>query len=140
MDTAEVVEAAIPESKPSLPENQNQEIVPGTEARKSSKAQNPKLNKKNQVVESARKPAKPTQDAEDSELKRQKIELQIHEAIRRRAIAGVTVSFVGDTAHLKGRVDTESQKSAAEKAARAIAGVKEVRSSIEVSFLVPRDG
>jgi hypothetical protein len=140
ISTAEVVKAAIPESGPSLPENQNRDIVPGTEVRKSSKAQNPKLNKKNQLIESARKPSKPTQDAQDSELKRQKIELQIHEAIRRRAIAGVTVSFVGDTAHLKGRVDTESQKSAAEKAARTIPGVKKVRSSIEVSFLVPRDG
>ena len=77
----------------------------------------------------------PTQAAEDSELKRQKIEFQINEAIRLRAISGVTVYFVPDTAHLKGRVDTASQKSAAEKAARSIRGVKEVRSSIEVNFL-----
>ena len=98
------------------------------------------MKKQNQFIETARKPRDPTQAAEDSELKRQKIEFQIHEAIRLRAISGVTVYFVPDTAHLKGRVDTASQKSAAEKAARSIRGVKEVRSSIEVNFLEPGDG
>lgn len=152
INAAEVVKAAIPESTPALPENEDRDIVPGMEVRKSNgredreeaqpslRAQSPKSSKKNQPIESAKKLSKPTQDVEDSELKRQKIELKIHEAIRRRAITGVTVSFVGGKAHLKGRVDTEGQKSAAEKAARSIPGVKQVRSSIEVNFLLPGDG
>jgi BON domain len=131
---AEVIQAAIPPSSFSLPENQDR-----AEVKKTSEVEGPELKEQNQFIETARKP-RATQAAEDSELKRQKIEFQIHEAIRLRAISGVTVYFVPDTAHLKGRVDTASQKSAAEKAARSIRGVKEVRSSIEVNFLEPGDG
>jgi osmotically-inducible protein OsmY len=94
------------------------------------------LKKHHQGIESANKLSKQTHAPEDSELKRRKIELQIDEAIRLRAITGVTVYFVGDTAHLKGRVATETQKSAAEKAARGVPGVKDVRSSIEIEFLL----
>ncbi len=132
---AEVIQAAVPPSSFSLPENQDR-----AEVKKTSEVEGPELKKQNQLIETARKPRDPTQAAEDSELKRQKVEFQIHEAIRLRAISGVTVYFVPDTAHLKGRVDTASQKSAAEKAARSIRGVKEVRSSIEVNFLEPGDG
>jgi hypothetical protein len=132
---AEVIQAAIPPSSFSLPENQER-----AEVKKTSEVEGPELKKQNQLIETARKPRDPTQAAEDSELKRQKIEFQIHEAIRLRAISGVTVYFVHDTAHLQGRVDTASQKSAAEKAARSIRGVNEVRSSIEVNFLGPGDG
>ncbi|HXV84857.1 MAG TPA: BON domain-containing protein [Candidatus Binatia bacterium] len=127
---AEVTEAAIPPSRVSLPGNED-----GAEVRKTSAVEEPELKKQNQVIERVRKPRDPTQATEDSELKRQKIELQIDEAIRLRAISGVTVHFVGETAHLKGKVDTASQKSAAEKAARGIRGVKKVHSSIEVNFL-----
>ena len=135
MNGGEVIQAAIPPSSFSLPENQDR-----AEVKKTSEVEGPELKKQNQLIETARKPRDPTQAAEDSELKRQKVEFQIHEAIRLRAISGVTVYFVPDTAHLKGRVDTASQKSAAEKAARSIRGVKEVRSSIEVNFLEPGDG
>jgi hypothetical protein len=140
INAAEVIEAAIPQSRLSLPENQNGDIVPATDVSKSSEVQNPEVKEKNQLIESTGKPRDSTQGAEDSELKRRKIEVQIHEAIRLRAISGVTVHFVGDTAHLEGRVDTESQKSAAEKAARSVPGVKEVRSSIEVNFFLLGDG
>lgn len=85
-------------------------------------------------MESARKTAKETPAPENSEIKRQPLEREIHEAIGLRAINGVTVNVSGDTAHLTGRVDTESQKSAAELAARSVPGVKQVRSSIEVQF------
>ena len=131
---AEVIQAAIPPSRVSLPENQDR-----AEVRKTSAVEEPELKKQNELIESVTKPRDPTQAAEDSELKRQKIEFQIDEAIRLRAISGVTVDFVRDTAHLKGRVDTASQKSAAEKAAQSIRGVKKVRSSIEVNFLQPGD-
>jgi hypothetical protein len=80
-----------------------------------------------------------TRASKDSDLKVRKIKRQIEEAIRRRAISGVTVYFVRDTAHLKGRVATDSQKAAAEKAARRVQGVKNVRSSIEVDS-PSRDG
>jgi hypothetical protein len=135
INRAEVIQAAIPPSGVSLPENQDR-----AEVRKTSAVEEPELKKQNPLIESVREPPNPTQAAEDSELKRQKIEFQIHEAIRLRAISGVTVDFVRDTAHLKGRVDTASQKSAAEKAAQSIRGVKKVRSSIEVNFLQPGDG
>ena len=96
MNGAEVIQAAIPPSSFSLPENQDR-----AEVRKTSEVEGPELKKQNQLIETARKPHDPTQAAEDSELKRQKIEFQIHEAIRLRAISGVTVYFVPDTAHLK---------------------------------------
>ncbi len=71
-----------------------------------------------------------TQVSGDSEIRRKKIELEINKAIRNRAIAGVEVSFMKGTAYLEGQVETETQKSAAEQAARGVAEVKEVRSSI----------
>jgi hypothetical protein len=140
INAAEVIQAAIPQSEVLSPEKQNRDTAAATEVRKSSEAQDPELKEKDHRIESARKPSERTQGPEDSELKRQKIELQIQEAIRLRAISGVTVYLVGDTAHLKGRVDTESQKSAAEKAARSVPGVKEVRSSIEINSLLSGDG
>ena len=140
INAAEVIQAAIPQSEVLSPEKQNRDTAAATEVRKSSEAQDPELKEKDHRIESARKPSERTQGPEHSELKRQKIELQIQEAIRLRAISGVTVYFTGDTAHLKGRVDTESQKSVAEKAARSVPGVKEVRSSIEINSLLSGDG
>jgi osmotically-inducible protein OsmY len=122
------------------PESQNRDTVAGTEDRRLSEAQEPKLKETEDRIESGRKPPERTQGPEDSELKRQKLQLQIQEAIHLRAIDGVTVYFVGDTAHLKGRVATERQKSVAENAARGVPGVKEIRSSIEINFLFSGDG
>lgn len=139
-DAADVVQAAIPQDRVSLAENENRDIVPATEAEKSSPVKDPKPAAKNRLVESASKPRDQIQDAKDAELKRrQNMELQIQQAIRRRAITGVTVRFANDTAYLEGQVGTENQKSVAEKAARSVSGVKKVQSSIEVNLLPPVD-
>lgn len=131
---SELIQAAMPLESVSLPEHQNRNTVSPTEVREPSEAQSTELNKKDRRMESARKTAKETPAPEDSELRRQQLEREIHEAIGLRAIDGVTVNVLGDTAHLTGRVDTESQKSAAELAARSVPGVKQVRSSIEIQF------
>jgi hypothetical protein len=68
------------------------------------------------------------------EIKRKAIEDRIDTAIRNRAVAGVKVSFVDDTAYLDGEVISHNQKAAAERAARAIPEVKRVRSSISVMW------
>ena len=133
---AEAIPVAISQNKLSLPQIPSHDAVAATEVGKSSEPREAELKKHHQGIESANKLSKQTHAPEDSELKRRKIELQIDEAIRLRAITGVTVYFVGDTAHLKGRVATETQKSAAEKAARGVPGVKDVRSSIEIEFLL----
>jgi hypothetical protein len=129
-NTAQVIPAAMPQNNPSLSENEKRDIVAAAKIRTPSEAKEPEQN---QFVESTKKPRDRTQDAQDTELNRQKIELQIRHAIRLRAITGVTVNFRGDKAYLKGKVDTESQRSAAEKAARSVPGVKEVRNSIEIN-------
>ena len=61
------------------------------------------------------------------------LEAQIYRAIKNHAIVGVDVSVINGTAVLKGRVATERQKNAAERAARSVAGVKRVRNRIAVS-------
>ena len=134
INAAEVLQPGIPQDRLSAPEHQKPEIVPATEVGRSSEKQKPEVKEKNRMSESAGKPRDSAQGAEDFELEGRKIELQIHQAIRRRAISGVTVHFAGETAHLNGRVDTESQKFAAEKAARSVPGVREVHSSIDVNF------
>lgn len=78
--------------------------------------------------------ADPSKAATDSDLKQRRLELEIDKAIRRRAIAGVTVQFKNGRAYLKGRVASERQKAAAEKAARNVPGVVDVRSSIETGL------
>jgi hypothetical protein len=70
--------------------------------------------------------------SENLELKRQKVERQVRNAIFLRAIEGVTVSVLEDTAYLEGHVETEAQRSAAEKAARSVPEIKQLRSSIQV--------
>ncbi len=133
-----VIQAPMPQNIPSLPEHEKRDVLPPPESTKPSEVREPKLAGKDRLIESASKPRARTQASEDSELKRQKIELQIQKAVLRRAITGVTVSFTGDTAYLEGQVETENQKSAAEQAARSVPGVKEVRNSIEVNrFLSP---
>lgn len=132
-NTAQVIQAAMPQENPSLSENEKRDIVAAAKIRTPNEAREPELTGKNRSVESAKETRDRTQDAEDAKLNRQKIELQIRHAIRLRAITSVTVNFRGDKAYLKGKVDTESQRSAAEKAARSVPGVKEVRNSIEIN-------
>lgn len=72
--------------------------------------------------------------AQATRLDRTGIQKRIAQAIAIRAIGGVTVFFDGSTAFLKGLVRTESQKLAAEQAARAVQGVKKVNSRIRVDW------
>jgi hypothetical protein len=69
-----------------------------------------------------------------TEVRRKAIEDRIDTAIRNRAVGGVKVSFVDDTAYLAGEVISHNQKAAAERAARAVPEVKRVRSSISVMW------
>jgi hypothetical protein len=66
------------------------------------------------------------------ELKWKEVELQIQEAILKRGVPGITVSFIGDTAFLKGTVQTEQQSRAAELAAHTIPEVAHVHNGIWV--------
>jgi hypothetical protein len=66
----------------------------------------------------------------DSEVKWKEVENQIQQAIARRGITGVTVSFIGDTAYLRGKVETEDQRFAAEQAARSMPEVVHIHNGI----------
>jgi general secretion pathway protein A len=65
---------------------------------------------------------------------RRDLEIQIYQAIHRRAISGVDVYVDGGTAYLGGRVATRSQKLAAVRAARGVPGVQHVRDRIVVEW------
>ena len=69
---------------------------------------------------------------EDPEIKRQRIQLQLNQALRNRAIAGVSISLIDGTAYLHGQVATEKQRLAAEQAARSVPTVRNVRNRIVV--------
>ena len=70
--------------------------------------------------------------SETAEIRRRQIEAQVQKAIENRAIEGVEVSVIDGTAYLKGRVASERQKRAAERAAGSVGGVERVRNRIEV--------
>jgi general secretion pathway protein A len=61
-----------------------------------------------------------------------KLASRIQKAISNRAIEGVEVSVVNGTVSLAGQVATERQKAAAVRAARSVAGVRDVRDRIIV--------
>ncbi|MGH7794192.1 MAG: AAA family ATPase [Candidatus Binatia bacterium] len=69
-----------------------------------------------------------------SNQRNQDLQSQIIKAIENRAITGVEVSVVGGTAYLDGRVATERQRRAAERAAHSVAGVERVRNRISINF------
>ena len=139
-NASQIIEAPMSQEELSLQKNENRETVPASEPTKPG-VREPELTGEKQLSESVKKPRTQTQPSEDSELKRKKIELQIHNAILLRAINGVTVYFTGEVAYLEGRVETENQKDAAEKAARSIPGVEELRNSIKVmNHRPPVDG
>jgi hypothetical protein len=140
LNAAQADAVTTPQDRLSLTEIHSRETVAATGVRESSAPREAELKKHDQRIESAKKLSERTHAPDDSELKRRKIEHQIDQAIRLRAITGVRVYFVGDTAHLKGRVATETQKSAAEKAARSVPGVKDIRSSIEIELLSSGNG
>jgi type II secretory pathway predicted ATPase ExeA len=62
------------------------------------------------------------------------LQSQVAKAIESRAIMGVEVSVMHGTAYLDGRVATERQRRAAERAARSVAGVERVRNRIAISY------
>ena len=70
--------------------------------------------------------------AQDASAQKKLLESKIHKAIENRAILGVDVAVIDGTAFLKGRVATDQQKDAAERAARGVAGVERVNNRIAV--------
>lgn len=62
------------------------------------------------------------------------LQLEVARAIASRAIMGVEVSVVQGTAILDGRVATERQRRAAERAALSVAGVERVRNRIAITM------
>jgi general secretion pathway protein A len=120
---------------PALPDGEKSVEIPspvqtekGTE--KTSPANDPK---------SARKASPPASNdpqpplAQSAGAQRKLLEAKIYKAIENRAITGVNVAVINGTAFLEGRVATERQKKAAERAARSVTGVERVRNKIAVS-------
>lgn len=75
----------------------------------------------------------PSQSSTYSEQKQKEIENQIQQAIARRGITGVSVSFIGDTVFLKGTVQSEDERFAAELAARSFPEVTHIHNGIWVN-------
>jgi osmotically-inducible protein OsmY len=65
-------------------------------------------------------------------VKWKEIELQVQEAILRRGVPNVKVSFIGDTAYLRGNVRSAAESQAAEFAAKTIPEVQYVHNGIWV--------
>jgi len=76
----------------------------------------------------------PTRVSNDPTIRKKKIEFAVDNAIQNRAIDGVSVSFVAGTVYLDGEVATERQRLAAERAARSVPDVKQVRNRLSVRF------
>jgi general secretion pathway protein A len=70
--------------------------------------------------------------AEPLEARSRQLEALVQKAILNRAINGIEVSVVNGTAVLQGRVASERQKQAAERAANSVGGVQRVRNRIVV--------
>ncbi len=60
------------------------------------------------------------------------IESEIHRTLAKEGLKGVRVSFIGDTAYLKGTVKTETDRDRAEMAAHSIPEVKHIFNAIRV--------
>jgi hypothetical protein len=74
----------------------------------------------------------PSRQTQSTELKWKEIELQIQQAILKRGIPNITVSFIGDTAFLKGTVGSQTESQTAELAARTVPEVVHVHNGIWV--------
>ena len=68
-----------------------------------------------------------------SDRESQNLQSQVAKAIESRAIMGVEVSVLHGTAYLHGRVATERQRRAAERAARSVTGVERVQNRIAIT-------
>jgi len=88
------------------------------------------------------KPARPGSDedrpVESPDDPSSSIAQRVSKAISARAISGVKVFYVKSILYLEGEVKTQSQRLAAEQAARNVSGVKEIRSSIRVEWEINR--
>ena len=78
--------------------------------------------------------APPRPGHKESPLTNRDLQIEVAKAIASRAIMGVEVSVVQGTAILDGRVATERQRRAAERAALSVSGVERVRNRIAVSL------
>ena len=133
----EVSSPSISESaidRPTLPDTENSVEIPSPDQtekgmKKTSPANDPKFARKAPPPASNDPEALPTQSAG---AQRKLLEAKVHKAIENRAIIGVDVAVINGTAVLEGRVATESQKDAAERAARSVAGVERVSNRIAV--------
>ena len=72
-------------------------------------------------------------NSENSELKWKEVELQIRAAILERGVPNITVTFIGDTAYLRGTVQTAQEAELAELGAKTIPEVKYVHNGIWVN-------
>jgi hypothetical protein len=70
---------------------------------------------------------------QEAEARWKKVEEEIGEALARRGVSGVTVSFIGDTAYLKGQVKTENERFLAEMAAKSIPEVQHIINRIRLN-------
>jgi hypothetical protein len=77
-------------------------------------------------------PQRPTSPREDSDQQRRELAAQVSKAIANRAIPGIDVSVIDGTAYLNGRVATERQRTAAERAALTVPDVRYVRNRITI--------
>jgi hypothetical protein len=75
-------------------------------------------------------PGRQTPLREDPDQQRRELAAQVSKAIANRAIPGIGVFVINGTAYLNGRVATERQRNAAERAAHSVPDVREVQNRI----------
>jgi hypothetical protein len=78
-------------------------------------------------------PAMQPKSLERAERHWKEIELKIREAILKKGVPNITVTFIGDTAYLRGTVQNTQQSDAAELAAKTIPEVRYVHNGIWIS-------
>ena len=83
--------------------------------------------------ETPRQSNSPRSAAKEAPNSNRELQLEVTKAIESRAIMGVEVSVVQGTAILDGRVATERQRRAAERAALSVTGVERVRNRIAIT-------
>lgn len=131
--TVSSVPPALAEKQHSEPQPIVEENNPGTQppAKNDITKGDNREKKKTSAPVVARPPIKVSNDPN---IRKKKIELAVDNAISNRAIDGVSVSFVDGTVYLDGEVATERQRLAAERAARSVPDVKQVRNRLSVKF------
>jgi hypothetical protein len=134
------LERAINSAPPAPVEEQRTEPQPIVE--EDNPAAQPPVTKKAQSADNRNGKEKrspppdrsPVKASNDPNIRKKKIEVAVDNAIQNRAIDGVSVSFVDGTVYLDGEVATERQKAMAERAARSVPEVKQVRNRLSVKF------